>query len=484
MNKQEIDLMVENFLKPTKTNKNKELSLSELISLVNEVQSTLGPRSLLNEEARGGNSLQYSSIPEISVSELGWSSFNDEKREVPSEQRAALQQYLQNIQGAEFKDKIQSINEFYKMTPEELENSKLISADSNSSKIQKLISYLVFYKALTTIITNFNAAAAGFAFESFIAVLLGGEQVPTGQGTIADLWTGDVGDGSIPMSLKLYSQSSVDVGGSFTDLCRDLREPKKPENPFIRYLIATKELQGEKLNLEGVISLYQFDIDLETVMEIMVQTSIHSRDCIRLPKPPEQPEQPAVDIQQQPSTVSPSSEEEVQPVAIEQPLMEKNTKKGSKKTVAAPKVKIEYYSPEESVELYAQMDEKQKKDALLTTKGYVETLQFSMTKQHVFTVISKTKPSRKRNAPKIDPHIGQIVVGRKNVEGIINKISSLINASVFEIFSNLKTLTTNINSYFATAMENDNLAEQAQTAAQNIDKKTEELQQTKAKPKV
>jgi hypothetical protein len=472
MNKQEIDLMVENFLKPTKGIKNKELSLSELISLVNEVQSTLGPRGLLKEEASSGNSLQYSSIPEISVSELGWSSFDDEKREVPSEQRAALQQYLQNIQGDTFGEKIKSINDFFRMSPEELEKSQLISADNNSSKIQKLISYLVFYKALTVIITNFNAASAGFAFESFIAVLLGGQQVPTGQGTIADLWTGD----NVPMSLKLYSQSSVDVGGSFTDLCNDLIKPKKPENPFIRYLIATKDLKGEKLNLEGVISLYQFDIDLNNVMDIMVQTSIHSKDAIRLPKPSEQPKdvsEPTVDMEQQPAPASLSSEQGVQPVAVEEPLMEK---KGGKKASAEPKVKIEYYTPQESVAIYSGMDEQQKKDALKTTKGYVEVQQFSMTKQNIFTVISGIKPSRKRGAQNPDPKIGEIVVGRKNIEVTINRIASLINASVFDIFSSLKNLTTNINSYFATGMKDDNLADEAQTAAQNIDKKTEEIQ--------
>lgn len=472
MQKNQVDALVESFFKPTKGIKNKELSLSELISLVNEVQSTLGPRSLLNEESRSGNSLQYSSIPEISVSELGWSSFDDEKREVPSEQRAALQQYLQNIQGDTFEEKIKSINDFFRMSPEELEKSQLISADNNSSKIQKLISYLVFYKALTVIITNFNAASAGFAFESFIAVLLGGQQVPTGQGTIADLWTGD----NIPMSLKLYSQSSVDVGGSFTDLCNDLIDPKKPENPFMRYLIATKDLKGEKLNLEGVISLYQFDIDLNNVMDIMVQTSIHSKDAIRLPKPSEQPKdvsEPTVDMEQQPAPTSPSSEQGIQPVTVEEPLMEK---KGGKKAAAEPKVKIEYYTPQESVAIYSTMDEQQKKDALKTTKGYVEVQQFSMTKQNIFTVISGIKPSRKRGAQNPDPKIGEIVVGRKNIEVTINKIASLINASVFDIFSSLKNLTTNINSYFATGMKDDNLADEAQTAAQNIDKKTEEIQ--------
>lgn len=474
MQKKEIDLMVESFFKPV-TKKNNELNLDDLIAIINEVKSTTLEKSILKEEtAKSSTTLQYSSIPEISVSELGWSSFEDEGDvQIPSEQRAALQQYLQNIQGGSFQEKIQNINKFFDMSPEELENSSLIQADSNSSKIQKLISYLVFYKGLTTIITNFNAAAAGFAFESFLAVLLNGQQVPTASGTIADLWAGD----GTPISLKLYAQASVEVGGSFTDLCNDMINPKKADKPFMRYIVATKDLTGKALELTGKISIYQFDIDLDNIMEVMVKTGIHSRDSIRLPKPSQEPEitsEPQANIEQ--PALSP--EQDAQPAAVEEPLMEKDTKKGSKKD-AKPKVKIEYYSPEESVAIYGRMDEQEKKAALKTTKGYVETLQFSMTKQHVFTVISGVKPSRKRGAQNPDPKIGEIVVGRKNIEATINKISSLINASVFDIFSSLKTLTTNINGYFATGMENDGMAQEAQNAAQNIDKKTEEIKKAK-----
>ena len=488
MQKHEIDLMVENFFKPTTTvtsKKGKEFSLEDLVSLVSEVKSTLPSLSLLNEEAGKGNVLQYSAIPEISVSELGWSSFEDKGDvQIPSEQRAALQQYLNNIQGSDFQEKIKNINEFFVMSPEQLESSALIQADNSSSKIQKLISYLVFYKALTTIITNFNAAAAGFAFESFLAVLLNGQQVPTGQGTIADLWAGD----GTPISLKLYSQASVEVGGSFTDLVNDMDKPKKPNKPFIRYIVATKDLTGKALELTGKISLYQFDIDLDNIMNIMVATSMHSRECIRIPKNFGQTTEPTETETEQPKT-----EQELERLAVENPdayfqEMEKQGRlkkaqseeqpltEAGKKREKGDKYAAEYYTPEESVELYNRLNEEQKKIALKATLGYQKTKQFSMTKQHVFTVISGVKPSRKRGAENPDPKIGEIVIGRKNVEATINKISSLINASVFDIFSNLKILTTNINGYFATGMKDDNLADEAQTAALNIDKKTEELQ--------
>lgn len=487
MQKNQVDALVESFFKPQQKKEAGQMSLDDLIAVINEVKSTLPSLALISEETKSiGNTLQYSSIPDISVSELGWSSLEDkieggEKIAVPSEQRAQLDQYLRNIEGNTFEEKVISIAKFFQMTPEELENSSLLKADSTSSKIQKLISYLVFYKTLTTIITNFNAASAGFAFESFLAVLLGGTQVPTASGTIADLYAGD----GTPISLKLYAQASVEVGGSFTDLCNDMINPKKSDKPFIRYIVATKDLQGKGLKAEGKVSLYQFDIDLDNIMNTMVVTSIHSRECIRLPKSfgttPEE-------------TNEPSSEQEMEKLAQENPdayfdaaekaglIKKQNTVTEAKKDAKPPKVdKLadQYYSPEESVEIYNNLDEQAKKEALLQSYGYKKTKQFSMTKANVFTVISGVKPSRKRGAQNPDPKIGDIVVGRSQIEATVNKISALINASVFEIFSNLKTLTTNINGYFAMGMKDDNMATQAQIAAQNIDKKTAEIKQTR-----
>ena len=82
-------------------------------------------------------------------------------------------------------------------------------ASSNAEAISQLISYLVFYKTLTKVVTNFNAASAGFSFESFLAVLLDGQQVPANTGTIADFITGD----GVPISLKLHTISTLAVPG-------------------------------------------------------------------------------------------------------------------------------------------------------------------------------------------------------------------------------------------------------------------------------
>ena len=110
------------------------------------------------------------------------------------------------------------------------------------------MSYLVFYKTLTTIITNFNASSAGFSFEAFLATLLGGSQIKANTGTIADFTAGD----GIPISLKLYNEKTVVVGGSYTDLINDLVNPQFNAD-LMRYVVCMKNLSGEGLNLNGSI---------------------------------------------------------------------------------------------------------------------------------------------------------------------------------------------------------------------------------------
>ena len=101
------------------------------------------------------------------------------------------------------------------------------------NQLRKTISYLVFYKTLTQIITNFNASSAGFSFESFLAVLLDaktGQQIPaSGAETIADIV---VYKGSRPISLKLYREGGLKVGGSYRQLIEDLT--RAPE--FMEYV--------------------------------------------------------------------------------------------------------------------------------------------------------------------------------------------------------------------------------------------------------
>lgn len=211
-------------------------------------------------------------IPNIEVSEIGWSDVRttDEGVEIKGAQRTLLEDYLKNIEGSDFAGKIKSISEFYdngvNMVAEQ-------AGENRTGRIVQAISYLVFYKTLTKVITNFNASSAGFSFESFLAALVDGEQIPTGNKTIADYLDRSSGQ-TIPVSLKLYKEGNLEVGGSYTDLINDMVDPKYPQaiNGGMRYVVCTKTLQGEGLDLEGKIDFYQFDFNLANVADILLNS--------------------------------------------------------------------------------------------------------------------------------------------------------------------------------------------------------------------
>ena len=144
---------------------------------------------------------------------------------------------------------------------------------------------MVFYKTLTKVITNFNASSAGFSFESFLAALVNGFQIPANTGTIADYVDRATGK-EIPVSLKLYKEGNLEVGGSYTDLVNDLVDPKYPGsiNVAMRYVVCTKTLTGDDLAQEGKIDFYQFDFSLDNVMDIIAVSKPKSKMCIRLPR--------------------------------------------------------------------------------------------------------------------------------------------------------------------------------------------------------
>jgi len=223
-------------------------------------------------------------IPNIEVSEIGWSDVRtpDDSTEIKGPQRKLLEDYLRNIKGSDFAEKISSVSQFYTNGVAMVEAQ---GGNERAKRISQAISYLVFYKTLTKVITNFNASSAGFSFESFLAALVNGRQIPANTGTIADYVDRASGE-TVPVSLKLYKEGNLEVGGSYTDLVRDLVDPKYPGSigGAMRYVVCTKSLKGEDLNQEGKIDFYQFDISLDNVMDIIAFSKQKSQRCIMIPK--------------------------------------------------------------------------------------------------------------------------------------------------------------------------------------------------------
>ena len=229
----DIDTMVENHFK-----KNRDIfGFESIAQLIEEVMDSMegvpAVVRLLQEEGvtPTSESFDWNAIPELPISELGWSDTRTSDVGGPQGgQRKLLEDYLNKIQGANLKDKLKNLNKFM-VNPD-------LDSKSPGDKIAQILGYLVFYKTLTRVITNFNASSAGFSFESFLAVLTGGEQIATGQETIADYITQE----KEYVSLKLYSEGSVEVGGSFQDLVDDLVDDSK-QNSMI-YLVVLSLLDS------------------------------------------------------------------------------------------------------------------------------------------------------------------------------------------------------------------------------------------------
>ena len=252
--------------------------------VISEVLEFIQYTGLVTERKTKDLTFKLSMIPEIEVSELGWSDVRTPDgggKPVKGRERQLLENYLENILGAESGRGLDSLPQQLSKLGDFYENPQryLQAAETRSAKIQQAISMLVFYKTLTKIIANFNASSAGFSFESFLATLLDGVQVPANTGTIADFYAGGT-DGE-PISLKLYNEKSVEVGGSFVDLVGDLLNDSK--NNKMTYLVVMKNLKGEAENLTGNLTFYQFDFTLDNVMDIIGESKPASKACIILP---------------------------------------------------------------------------------------------------------------------------------------------------------------------------------------------------------
>jgi hypothetical protein len=128
---------------------------------------------------------------------------------------------------------------------------------------------MVFYRTIYDILTDFNASAAGFIFESFLSVLLDaerGHQIPaSGAKTIADFVVYP-NNQRLPISLKLYAADTLKVGGSYIQLIEDLTG----ELGMMQYIVITK-LTGDNKEIQE-LRFYGFNFTLNNVSQILTLT--------------------------------------------------------------------------------------------------------------------------------------------------------------------------------------------------------------------
>lgn len=534
------------------------LTLESLVHLIEEELEK--PISLLTERSSASDTLTVSMIPEIPITELGWALLKTKDGEgVSPKQRSQLENFLKNIGGDDLQQRISNVTRFYHLD----ENSAAdLLGESSASTISKALAYLTFYKTLTTIITNFNASSAGFTFEAFLGVLLGGTQIATGQNTIADLETA----AGTAISLKLYNEKSVEVGGSYTDLVNDL-----VRRGYMQYVVVMKSLEearkNDPLSVEGSLHFYRFNFTVDNIFNILSNKRDEGgkASLIQLPVSFMQdsaegdfdksmPKQGAVGVQDLEdmfnakvqswdpqraeqildqvnwaknqalyigsngpgyeafrkgsrsglrsapiyAALTPLVRSETNPDGIIDPdeqsdiaatlfrfndeVRDYRSKLDPERTAALGKLK--FADTESSLLFYDSLSPELKKRALLNCRGYLYGDRFSLNRGDVYAIVERATGPGGDGGVLPDGQdkvsIGSINVGTSAVLRVLENVRDLINGSVFDIFSNLKVLTLNIQDYFAEGLRDDDKAQTAIVAADNIESSTEDVrQQTK-----
>tara|TARA_R110000824_G_scaffold134691_7_gene297733 strand:+ start:4263 stop:5309 length:1047 start_codon:yes stop_codon:yes gene_type:complete len=244
----DINKLVENYFAP----KSKALGKEKLWEIFDEVYEGL---SLIKEEGTQEKEITLP-LPRFNLSEKWGEPGHEDRKEV--------EKFFKKIApGQNLKDKIDNIMDFVKGCD--------IQCTENS-KISEILPKLIFLESLTSVLRDYNPKTSGFLFESFLAALLAGEQIPAiGNITVEDIMANiDQCDPKVEknceerepaaLSLKLM-QSGRDVSQSYNNLINSFDKFGK-----VTFIIAAKE-KGNIFDLK----FYRIDLDKE-LMNHMIET--------------------------------------------------------------------------------------------------------------------------------------------------------------------------------------------------------------------
>ena len=110
-----------------------------------------------------------------------------------------------------------------------------------------------------------------------------------------------------------------------------------------------------------------------------------------------------------------------------------------------------------------------KKVALKNSLGYLQRYQFHLNRSQ----------STNSSPPLSAEYQGEIKVGTSAVYKVLEDVRDILNQQVFDIFNSLKSLSDNLNSYFAGGLEDDRKATTAISDAQKIETNTAEIKDRK-----
>ena len=519
-----------------------------LMEMIEEIMDSIPQISSLIEEddPLSHSPLSYEAIPAPNVSELGWASLRSNDKGAAA-QREELEQYLRVIPGADLRGKLKNVQRT--LDDPEYAMSLVSFGDDRGARIASTLAYLVFFKTLTTVITNFNAASAGFNFEAFLAVLLGGAQIPAaGATTIADL-TDAAGT---PISLKLYQEKTLKAGGSYNALIADIAKGAG----MMRYVVAAKTLEGADLSREGTVDVYSYDFTVDNIVEILYKSaSSENSELIRLPqsiisrkrsldfKIPKLPTFSDIEERFYDELKSALGDVDWYDNLIADIDYENNrelfkgrkpgyesftagswyTRKGVPSRSAPLFVLLNNFIQEQDLDVdvdelfniiyraqeaareeywkaieaanrlgqglgtYARAgasrdfynslhDENQKKRALLLSLGAIRHgNQYELRRRDIYDIERLAAPYTVLAEGQKQPKIGELRIGREQVQELLTRMVNDINREVFEIFEQMAVLQRDLQGYFAGGLEDPKKADSAIRASAEIGGKTEKV---------
>ena len=496
MNEKELQYIKKNYFED-------KTSLSLIFEMIEKVRGSLNERG----EPTKGRDITLR-LPIIRISEKMWGTEGTKDREI-------IQSLLSKIvaKGGNLTEKIQYINEFIENPPE-------------TDDVSEILSHIVLLDTLTNILLHFNASAAGFAFEGFLAALLSGTQVPAGTAGIQDLVDNDKN----PVSLKLLGEKPGDVHGSYRDLVDHFIDPgglkQDPESDQyvgqagaegkMTYIIGLKsfkaEASGEALTSAEAqaIKFYQFDFSPRTFLESLLSYKKNYK-LLLLPE----------DLTSDPSIEPEASEDEsYSPISMVTDEAAGWAKLGPgglntylkildsydvnyvKEILAGAELldvedpprgkKFRLYKDGAPVvfEKLPPGDSRWKNVGAKTFKGYkdfkesIAMLRAALSKgpEHFWALIARTSgyegsagetqfivASRYYKGKFYDQdgfgYLGQVKIGQQAVRDLAEQYVDILNEQIFELFSRVERLSNEINAYFIGGDKEQGL-EAARTAGQ------------------
>ena len=138
---------------------------------------------------------------------------------------------------------------------------------------------------------------------------------------------------------------------------------------------------------------------------------------------------------------------------------------------------LDFRSGEESIARLKELrkDPEIYKLALQNSVGVSRREEFELTKTQLQAIGNANWEDDKELYPYGTFDVGAIQIGVQKVQDMLDNSVNTFNSVIFQVFTDLKTLSTNLNGYVASGLNKPEMAETAKEAAQDIASGTEEI---------